>query len=172
LSTLFLKKHVFFTKVLLRMKFLRLAVLSALTIALLVGAIYWSRTPVGYTTPAECVDSYAAAARRADAAGLLKCLGEPLRSELQRQGAELAGMAGNLQKEMKDVKSWVQCLEQLTDESNAVIDVDEVRASGTHRIRFHLERTSRGWLITAIDPPRDVPQTIPYGVHVRDASPD
>ena len=154
------------------MKFLRIAILFGLTLALLGGAIYWSRIPAGYTTPADCLESYAEAVRQADAARLQKCLSEPLRSELQKRGTDAGGLAAALQKEAKDIKSWVQCLEQLTDESNAVIDVDEVRSSGTRRIRFHLERTRRGWLITAIDPPKDIPQTIPYAVHIRDASPD
>jgi hypothetical protein len=67
---------------------------------------------------------------------------------------------------MKDVTGWSQVLEPLVTGPTAFIDVDEIRATGTRRTRFRLERGGRGWLIVAIGAPQEIPTPVPYGTHV------
>jgi hypothetical protein len=148
----------------------RTTILLASSLGLLAVVTYWSRVPAGFATPAECVEAYSEASRSGNVAKFLNCLGEPLRSEAEGRRAQSKDLAETLRRSAQDVKSWVQCLEPVVEGSTVRVDVDEVRTAGTRRIRFHLQRTGRGWLINRIDPPRDMPVTIPYGTHIRDVA--
>jgi hypothetical protein len=119
------------------------------------------RPPRGFATPAECLDAYRDACKDGDAAGHLRCLAEPLRSQEQAtRPEELTGR-------MDGVLSWGRG-EPVIDGAKAYVDVDRVKASGTQRIRFHLERSGGGWLIVRIDRPSDVPTPIRPGTPVGD----
>jgi hypothetical protein len=67
---------------------------------------------------------------------------------------------------MADVKSWTQVGAAAVAGSTAEVEVDEVRPDRTRRIRFRLEQSGDGWLITQIEAPKDMPATIPYGTPI------
>jgi hypothetical protein len=145
------------------MKRMRVAILLALIFGLLLAALFWSRPhpESGFATPGDCLDAYRDACKTGNVGRYLSCLAEPLRSDKGDATAE------QIRKEMQDVKSWTQLDPEIKHDS-AIIDVDAVRRSGTRRIRFHLARSDGGWLITAIDAPRELPGGIPYGTSATD----
>ena len=145
---------------------------SIVTIALLALVLFWSKIPSGFSTPADCVEAVGTASKQGQAERYLQCLAEPLRSETRQKYADLNELATALRRQMQDVKSWTQILEGSSEDSLAHVDVDLVRPAGTTRVRFRLERSSRGWLITNITPPEEIPSPIPYGVHVKDVLED
>jgi hypothetical protein len=119
--------------------------------------------PRGFATPADCVENYAEACKTGDVPRYLACLAEPLRvAERSKNPREFAE---SLRQRMSETKSWVQQPAQEMEGSKATVDVDEIRSFGSRRLRFHLEKTSAGWLITAIDS-RDLPTKVRYGTHV------
>jgi hypothetical protein len=141
-----------------RRRFLVLALSLGLA-ALVLYAL--PRGPSGFATPADCLDAYLDAGKDGDVARYLSCLAEPLRSEKQR-----ALNTGDLLRSMEDVKAWSRLDPMIVQEAAAEVDVDEVRTSGTCRIRFHLLRSRDGWLIVSVDAPKAVPTPIRYGTHV------
>jgi hypothetical protein len=147
------------------MKRLRMRMVLVLTLAFLALALYWSPRRAGYATPTECLDRYGEAGRAGDVARYRSCLGEPLRSEMERRFPDAAALAEFLRASMKDIKSWVQ-LEPRIDGSAARVDVEEVRVTGQRRLRFQLARSGKGWLIVGIEQPQEVSPVIPYGTHI------
>jgi hypothetical protein len=148
------------------MKRLRVGIVLVLTPVLLALAVYWSPGRSGFATPAECLDAYREASRAGDVAAYRSCLGEPLRSENARRFADAGALAAFLRDDMKDVKSWVQLLDPGAEGTVARVDIEEVRSTGTRRLRFHLARSGAGWLIVGVEPAQEVPAIIPYGTHV------
>jgi hypothetical protein len=123
--------------------------------------------PSTFATPEDCVQAYAEACQEGDVAGYRRCLAEDLRAGSERQDAGKLAML--LRASMAGVKSWVQAGPSIEGDE-AQVDVDVVRPEGTRRIRFHLARSSAGWLIKAVEAPRDVPTPIRFGTHVSAAS--
>lgn len=144
---------------------LRAVLVLVVALGLVALAVRWSAGRRGFATPADCLEAYGAACLAGDVAGYLSCLGEPLRSETRQCFADDQELAEWLRQTMKDVKSWTQLLAPVAG-SGAEVDVDEVRASGTRRLRFHLEHSGQGWLIVGIEQPRAVPTAVPYGTHI------
>jgi hypothetical protein len=122
------------------------------------------RGPAGFATPAECVEAYAEASKNSDVDRYLACLAEPLRSEARHIGPEK--LAETLRREMAEVKGWAQQPAAEPGDGAATIEVDEIRPAGTRRLRFRLTRTGGGWLIAAVEPPRDVSTPVRYGTRV------
>jgi hypothetical protein len=147
------------------MKRRRMALLLALTLAVLALAVWWSRRPqeTGFATPADCLGVLREACAEGDVGRYLGCLGEPLRS--QKQGSL---RPADLRRDMEGVKGWSQ-LEPVVRGSAATVEVEQVRMEGTSRVRFRLERSDRGWLVVGIDRPTEIAPPIRYGTHVRDA---
>ena len=145
------------------MKRRRLVLLLVVGLGLAALLVYGPpRRPTGFATPADCLDAYRDASKDGDMARYLRCLGEPLRSEQQRTLDSDA-----LRRRLEDVKGWTR-LEPVIQELSAYVDVDQVRTSGTARVRFHLQRVDQGqgWLIVRVDAPKEVPAPVPYGTHV------
>jgi hypothetical protein len=147
------------------MKRRRVVLLLVLTLALMALVVSWSRRPreTVFATPADCLEALREASAAGDVGRYLGCLDEPLRSEKQR-----SLRPADLQRDMEGVKSWIQ-LDPEVQGSTASVEVDRVRAGGTSRIRFRLERSARGWLVVGIDPPKDITPPIPSGTHVSQA---
>jgi hypothetical protein len=135
-------------------------------LVLMALAVCWSQKATRFTTPAACLDAYREACRAGDVDKYKSCLAEPLRSAMQRQYPNPKELARHLSSEMKDVKTWVQLLDSVSDDTTAQINVDEVRQDGSRRIRFRLRRTGGDWLIAGTEQPKLVPTGIPYGTHV------
>jgi hypothetical protein len=148
------------------MKRLRVPLLLAVTGGLLAGALYWSRPQPGFATPADCLEAYREARQSGDVPNYLRCLAEPLRSEVLKTTDSERALADSLRRGMKDVKTWVLLPQEETEGTRAILEVDEGRMSGIRRHRFHLARFREGWLIVGIDPPREIPAAIPYGTHI------
>lgn len=146
------------------MKRLRVLILVAVVSIALAGAFYWSRrsSPSGAATAAECLDAYYESLKSGDVDKYLRCLGEPYRTEEGRRFFEDAC------REVKDVKNLVQIAGPVENGSSRWVDVDEVRAAGVRRRRYHLRQNEGRWVIVAIDPPRDTPAPIRYGTPVGD----
>jgi hypothetical protein len=141
------------------------ALLLAVTLAVLALAVWWSRRPgpAGFATPADCLDALREASAAGDVGRYLDCLGEPLRS--QKQGSL---RPADLRRDVEGVKSWTQ-IEPVVQGSAATAEVDQVRAQGTSRVRFRLERSGRGWLVVGIDRPTEIAPPVRYGTHVSEA---
>jgi hypothetical protein len=146
------------------MKRLLAGALAAAVAAGLVVALVLSRPgarPAGFATPADCLDAYREASLAGDVDGLLSCFAEPLRT---RQKAEVT--AAGARRALAGVKNWT-LRDPEVHEAFATVDVELVRQSGKSLLRFHLRRDAGGWLITAIDPPKELKVKIPYGTPVQ-----
>ena len=141
------------------MKRLWLGLLTAGVVAGLVAALLLSRPaarPAGFATPEDCLDAYWDASLAGDVPGLLKCFAEPLRS---RQQAGLSSEGARRQ--LKGVKNWT-LRDPVVQDAAATVDVELVRQNSKSLLRFHLRRGAGGWLISGIDPPKELPPGIPY----------
>jgi hypothetical protein len=145
------------------MKHLRLGLLAVAAVGGLILALLLARPAApaaGFATPADCLDAYREASRGGDVTGVLNCLAEPLRSR------EQAGItAASVRRPLAGVKNWT-LRDPVVEEAAATVDVELVRQSGKSLVRFHLRRGATGWLISAIDPPKELPVKIPYGTPV------
>ncbi len=151
------------------MKRLRMVLVVVLTLVLLALALWWSPRQSRYATPTACLDIYCEASKTGDVAKYRSCLGEPLRSEMERRYPDGSAWAEAVRATMTDIKSWVQ-MDPVIDGATAYVDVEEVHRSGQRRRRFHLAQAGSGWLISGIEPPKEVPAIIPYGTHVSQVS--
>jgi hypothetical protein len=144
------------------MKRLRIVILFAVTLTLLAAVFFASRrtTTKPAASPAECLDDYYESLRSGEINKYLNCLGEPYRSHAGQDSFDAARRAA------KDVKNRVQVAAPVEEGSSVWLDVDEVRADGVRRSRFHLRQAGSGWVIVAIDPPRELPTSIRYGTRV------
>ncbi|HEY7328124.1 MAG TPA: hypothetical protein VH592_10810 [Gemmataceae bacterium] len=146
------------------MKSYRALVLLAVVLIALAGVRYWQWKPtaVGAATPEECVENYYESLKSGDVDRYLRCLGEPYRSEAGQRFFDAAC------RDAKDVKGVVQ--RAGSDESGSTLwmDVEEVRAAGIRRLRYHLRQDDRVWVIVSIDPPRETTSPVRYGTPVGD----
>jgi hypothetical protein len=147
-------------------KWPRIISLVGLTLGLLALAVHWAHTRTGFATPASCLDAYREASLAGDVERSWRCLALSLRADIQRRHPNPKELAESMRREMKDVKTWVQLPALVSEGSTVQVNVDEVRIDGNRSIRFRLQRSENGWLITGIDPPKLVPAGIPYGTHV------
>jgi hypothetical protein len=140
----------------------RMPILLA-SVALLAGALLvWTRRTamVAAATPAECLDDYYDALQSGDVEKYLHCLGDPYRTRQGRNAFDAVC------RDAKDLKNLVQLADAAEGDSSRWVDVDEVRAAGVRRIRYHLRHDQNGWLIVDIDPPRERAAPIHYGTRV------
>ena len=142
--------------------------LLLLVLAAAAGGLLWLArrdlaTPAGFHSPNECIDAYYAATRAGDAAAYRRCLGGALAAE--ERGAAADVLAERLRQ--RAVKGWGQA-GATQDGDRAVIDVDEVRLTGTCRVRFELRRDAGGWRVVAVDRGPERPAAVPYGTHIKD----
>jgi hypothetical protein len=147
---------------------LRPILLSAVTLAVLAGALAWSlrSRSTRYATPADCLEAYRAASLAGDAARFRGCLGEPLRSEVQRSYADDHSLADALRRDTTGIKNWVDLGPPEVHGDGAVAVVDEVRATGQRRLRFHLERSGSGWLIARVEKEDERAPEVRYGTRL------
>ena len=146
------------------MKRLRVLILIAVAVIVLASIRFWSgRTAAaGAATPAECVDNYYESLKSGDVDKYLSCLSE-------RYGAEVGQrFFTDACRDVKDVKGVAQHAGPTESESLQWVDVEEVRAAGIRRLRYHLRRDSGSWVIAAIDPPRESSSPVRYGTPVGD----
>jgi hypothetical protein len=141
----------------------RLLVPLLVVLALLAGVIYWSARPRGFATPGQCLEAYRDALAAGDQSRYLGCLAPPLRAKIQEEPEEHFQAKARRFKE--HIKNWGQSLESEQDSAASVL-VDEVSMLGTAQRRYRLERSASGWLIAAIEPPKDVPTPVPFGTHI------
>jgi hypothetical protein len=136
----------------------RLLMLSLLLALVVTAVVLYGRggSRQGFATPAECLDAYRDASKDGDVTRYLSCLGEPLRSEKRR-----SIQAVDLIRDMAGVKGWTRH-EAVIRDRIADVDVDLVRATGSFRLSFHLQRTDQGWVIVALDGPREQRSPVPY----------
>jgi hypothetical protein len=150
----------------------RAALLVLVTVAGVLVVLRWSGGPQapagssGFSTPAACLDAYREAVQEGDAAAYLRCLGEPLRTEMRRKHAEDGELGEVLRREMRGVKSWVVSDRPTEQGDRASAVVEEVRSSGVREVRFRLERSGVGWLIVGIERGDERAAGIPYGTRV------
>jgi hypothetical protein len=144
------------------MKRFRVPILLAVVSVLAAGLLLWTRrtASVEAATPAECLDAYYDSLQSGDVEKYLRCLGEPYRT---RQGRDSFAAAG---RDAKELKNLVQLAGPAEGDSSRWVDVDEVRAAGVRRVRYHLRKDERGWLIVGVDPPRERAAPLRYGTHV------
>jgi hypothetical protein len=149
----------------------RLRIVIPLLVVLIAAAlaVRWMAGTRGFATPTECIEAYREASLAGDVPRYLDCLAEPLRARMLNRFADPQRLGMAIKEPMQDIKNWGQSVERTEGEPTAFVNVDEVRATGTRRVRYHLEQTGRGWLISAIDPPREVPTPIPFGTHIGEA---
>jgi hypothetical protein len=144
------------------MKRLRVPIVLAVSLLLLGGVLFWSRrtATTRAATPAECLDNYYESLQSGDVEKYQSCLDDRSRAQAGQRSFEDA------RRDAKDVKNLVQVAGPAEGGSSQWVDVDEVRAAGVRRLRYHLRQDGRGWVIAAIDPPRDMAAPIRYGTHV------
>lgn len=146
------------------MKRLRVLILLAVILIVFAGVRFWPGriATVGAATPAECVDNYYESLKSGDVDKYLRCLSDAYRVEVgQRFFADAC-------RDVKDVKGVVQRTGPAESESSQWVDVEEVRAAGVRRLRYHLRREGGKWVIAAVDPPRESTSPVRYGTHVGD----
>jgi hypothetical protein len=148
----------------LLMKTSRVLLLLAITLSLLAGVVMLSRrsTPRGATKPEECLDDYYESLQSGDMDKYRRCLDEALRVRVDQRAFDAAC------REVKEVKNLVQIAGPAESETSRWVDVDEVRAAGIRRLRYHLRRDNGNWVIASIDPPRETSAPIRYGTPVGD----
>jgi hypothetical protein len=146
------------------MKLSRVLLLLAVVLIALAGVRFWpgKAAIVGAATPAECVENYYESLKSGDIEKYLRCLGEPYRAHAGQRFFAAAC------REVKDVKGVVQRAGPAESGSPLWVDVEEVRAAGSRRLRYHLRHDDRVWVIVSIDPPRETASPIRYGTPVGD----
>jgi hypothetical protein len=150
------------------MKHRRTVVLLPVVAAALGLAVYWAtREQTDFATPLACLEAYRDACEAGDRRAQLRCLTDELRGETERNFADSRAPGESGRQGLRTLKSWT-ALEPAAsaDGRQVVADVEETRTNGKRLVRFHLRQTGRGWLISAIEPPRALPAGISYGTHV------
>ncbi len=147
-----------------QMKRFRLPMLSIAVAIVAAGLLLWARrsTTEAAVTPEECLDTYYNALRSGDRDKYSGCV-------VESHGIQSGGDRFQvLCREANDLKNLVQVAGPRDDEALRWIDVDEVRASGIRRLRYHLRRDERGWLIVGIETARERAAPIPFGTPAGD----
>jgi hypothetical protein len=150
----------------------RVLLLSGLTLAVLIAALVSPRKPKqsGYATPDDCLAAFRDATLDGNAVRYRSCLGEPLRSEIQRAYTDDTTLAAALREGVRGVKHWVEAGQPKEQENRAVAIVDEVRATGQRRLQVSLERSGMGWLIVRIEKGDERPAAVRYGTPAQELS--
>src|SRR5579875_3348553 len=144
------------------MKPYRMLVLLAVVLMVLAAVRFWPWRPArtGAATPMQCLDNYYESLKNGDVDKYLRCLGEPYRTEGGQRFFDAAC------REAKDIKGMAQRAGPTEGGTSLWVDVEEVRAAGIRRLRYHLRQDSGNWVIVAIDPPRESTSPIRYGTPV------
>jgi hypothetical protein len=147
-------------------KRLRAALLLGAALLILALAYFAASRQGGagvFDTPDRCLETYRDAALDGTAEAFRRCLAEPLRSDSPALLAEAHG-------QLEAVQHWNQYAPEVTG-ADAQILVDQVRRDGTiHRVRYHLRRSSSGWLLAGVGPPQLIRPPIRPGTTVNDAA--
>lgn len=146
------------------MKKSRTLILLAVVAIALASVRFWpSRTTTARaSTPTECIENYYESLKSGDIDKYLSCLAEGYREDVGRSFFDTAC------RDVKDMKGVVQRAGPLENGSSQWVDVEEIRAAGIRRLRYHLRSDNGNWVITAIDPPRESTSPIRYGAPVGD----
>jgi hypothetical protein len=143
------------------MKSFRIPILLGVVLIALVGIRFWpGKTTAGAATPSECVENYYESLKSGDIEKYLRCLGEPYRADAGQRFFDAAC------REVKNVKGVGQRTGPAEGESSLWVDVEEIRTASVRRLRYHLRQETRGWVIVAIDPPRETTSPVLYGTPV------
>jgi hypothetical protein len=132
------------------------------------GALAWSLRPRpgGCGTPAECLATYREACQAGDAERYLRCLGEPLRSQVGHTYPGDDALAEALRREARRVKGWVEVGPPDETGGRAIANVEVVRETGQSRLRVYLERSQEGWLIVRVEKGAEQMPDVRYGTRV------
>lgn len=146
------------------MKRVRVPILLAVVFLLTMVLFFWMRrtAPVAAATAAECLDAYYDSLQSGDVEKYRRCFGDPYRTRME------ANAFDTVCRDTRDLKNLVQIEGAAEGDSSRWVDVDEVRAAGVRRIRYHLRREERGWVIVDVEPPRERAAPIHYGTPVGD----
>jgi len=142
------------------------------TLGILVFVLRWSNQPGSsegagrFTTPEACLDAFRDAKSDGNAAGYLRCLGEPLRSQTRRKYRDEQELGLAIREDMKVVKTWAVKERPDGQAKKGIALVEEVCATGIREVRLQLERPGEGWLIMAIERDKERPASLPYGTAV------
>src|SRR5262249_3822321 len=101
-----------------------------------------------------------------DAARYRRCLGEPLRSDVQRDYPGDEALAEALRRETRGVKGWVEVGPPEEQGGRVIANVEEVQETGQRRLRFYLERSPDGWLIVGVEKGTERAPEFHYGTRV------
>jgi hypothetical protein len=147
------------------MKSYRVLILFAVVLIALAGVRFWpwKLMNVGAATPTECIENYYEALKSGDFEKYLRCLGDPSRADAGQQR-----FFDTASRDAKDLKGVVQRASPAESRSTLSVDVEEVRAAGIRRLRYHLRQHDRVWVIVSIDPPRETTSPVRYGTRIGD----
>jgi hypothetical protein len=146
------------------MKRTRFLISAVLAVTVVAATWWWSQRGSGFATPEKCLAAFYQAAKDGDGPGYLSCLAEPLRTQ---QGDRFEDLSAYLLASTKDLKNWVQPAAAVITGSVAQIDMDERRPGSRQRVRYRLEKAG-GWLIAGIGRPSELPEHVPYEMHIKD----
>jgi hypothetical protein len=143
----------------------RLVILLLLAVGL--GALALLRFPSQpvFPTPSDCLTAFYEAVQEGNVSNYLRCLDDPLLADMKRQALSQADWVEILRRET--VKNWVQDRQPLPEGPSIMVEVDEVRSSGTERVRFRLEQRRQGWRIVGIQRLEQRRPSFPYGTDIR-----
>lgn len=114
-----------------------------------------------FATPLACLEAYYTAAQKGDMPGVDRCLAE------SRPGfASDVGLAQPLEQLTANLKNWTVVGAPETNGNLARVTVDERRPDKRLRRIYHLQIAGGSWRITAVGPPQELPEHVPYDTHV------
>lgn len=149
------------------MKRLRATVVLAVVVCLVCFAWTWLAKPrAEFATPLECLEAYRDACVAGDGVAQSRCLADDLRALLTQRFGDLRRLGEAGRDSLAGVVSWAANDARTIETSEVRVDVEETRRTGRQLVCFHLRQSTRGWQITAIEPPRSLGNETPYGTKV------
>jgi hypothetical protein len=143
---------------------LRVTVAVSLSIILLAVTLRWSRREIAYATPVDCVSAYYEACHGGNETQYRTCFADSIRSQFVQEPSNQNSFSNRRRQEI--VKNWVVVAESTGGNEDRSILVDEVRADGMRRLRFHLEYSKGSWLIRGIDTLGEQQPEVRFGTDV------
>jgi hypothetical protein len=137
-----------------------------LVLTLLGWMIFWPNpASSGLATPRECVQAFFAAVKSANAVDYLKCLGEPLHGEMQRQFATPEALADYLRTQGQDLRNWT-IEEPQIEGAKAIVWAEQQFSTSQKRQKIVLQQTGNAWHIITLEKAQDMKSDVPYDTHV------